>query len=309
MSQFSDTSWLHRYTVLAAILTLLLIVAGALVTTKAAGDSLPGWPLAEGTRVLPSTWAGGAAYEFGHRVIAAIVALLTIGLVVWLWRKEPRRWVRVIGYLALGCLFAQSLMGGLRVLQFVQPYSSIVHAALAHAFFCMLVSLAVFTAPGWEEERSGQRPESPGVPLFQFAAAATLAAYVEILLGAGLRHGLFGLLPHIAAALVVAAIGLVVVTRVLSRHIQIAGLRHPALALALVLTLQLALGAGAYWARFLHGGGMAPLAVILRTAHVPLAGLVLAFSLVIALRSGRLLGVLGTPVMVSTGAKVAEKAV
>lgn len=307
MSQFYERSWLHRYTVLAAILTLLLIGAGALVTTNAAGDSLPGWPLAEGTRVLPSTWAGGAAYQFGHRVIAAIVGLLTIGLVVWLWRKEPRRWVRVIGYLALGCLCAQSVLGGIRVLQFVPPYSAIAHAALAHGFFCLLVSLAVFTAPSWEDERPGQRPESAGIPLFQFAAAATLAAYVEILLGAGLRHGLFGLLPHIAAALVVAVIGLIVVVRVLSRHIEIAGLRHPALALALVLTLQLVLGVGAYWARFLQGGGLAPIGVFLKTTHVPLAGLVLAFSLVITLRSGRLLGVLGTPVLVSAGAKVAEK--
>ena len=95
---------LHRYAVLTACATLLLIVAGGLVTSTESGLSVPDWPLSYG-RLMPPM-VGGIFYEHGHRMVATTVGLLTIGLVIWLSRREPRAWVRRLGWAALGAVVA-----------------------------------------------------------------------------------------------------------------------------------------------------------------------------------------------------------
>ena len=92
--------WLHRFAVLLAICTLFLVVAGASVTSNNAGLSVPDWPLSYG-KVMPDM-VGGVFYEHGHRMIATLVGMLTIGLAVWLQRTEERRWMRRLGWAALG---------------------------------------------------------------------------------------------------------------------------------------------------------------------------------------------------------------
>src|SRR5215467_4033201 len=91
---------LHRFAVLLAICTLLLVVAGGLVTSNEAGLSVPDWPLTYG-RVMP-LMEGGVFYEHGHRMVASTVGFLTIVLAIWLWRREPRAWMRRLGLIAVG---------------------------------------------------------------------------------------------------------------------------------------------------------------------------------------------------------------
>src|SRR6478672_5316017 len=93
---------LHRYAVLTAAVTLLLIVAGGLVTSTESGLSVPDWPLSYG-RLMPPM-VGGVFYEHGHRRVATTVGLLTVRLVIWLSRSEPRAWVRRLGWAALGAV-------------------------------------------------------------------------------------------------------------------------------------------------------------------------------------------------------------
>jgi cytochrome c oxidase assembly protein subunit 15 len=86
-----------------------------------------------------SNMVGGIFYEHGHRLIASTVGFLTIGLVVFLWRADPRRWMVRLGLVALTAVILQGVLGGLTVLYFLPAPISIGHAALAQIFFCLIV--------------------------------------------------------------------------------------------------------------------------------------------------------------------------
>src|SRR6202012_5645886 len=104
---------LHRYAVTLAVCTLLLVVAGASVTSKQAGLSVPDWPLSYG-QVMPQM-TGGGLFEHGHRMVATFGGMLTVGLAIWLSLTEKRAWMRKLGWAALGAVIVQGLLGGLTV--------------------------------------------------------------------------------------------------------------------------------------------------------------------------------------------------
>jgi cytochrome c oxidase assembly protein subunit 15 len=92
---------------LVAASTAVLIFAGGMVTSHAAGLSVPDWPTTYGWFMFSfpiDKWVGGIFYEHTHRLIASTVGFLIVVLAIWLWRGEPRRWVRRLGYLALARL-------------------------------------------------------------------------------------------------------------------------------------------------------------------------------------------------------------
>ncbi len=113
---------LHRFAKFLVACTVLLILAGSLVTSHDAGLSVPDWPTSYGWNMFtfpPSMWVANILYEHGHRLIASTVGFLTIIMAVWLWIAEPRRWLRWFGVAALGSVIAQGLLGGLTVLFFL----------------------------------------------------------------------------------------------------------------------------------------------------------------------------------------------
>src|SRR5882762_2887127 len=143
---------LHRFAKLVAACTVLLILAGSLVTSHDAGLSVPDWPTSYGWNMFtfpPSMWVANIFYEHGHRLIASTVGFLTIVLAVWLWRADSRRWLRWLGVAALGAVIAQGVLGGITVLFFLPAAVSTAHAGLAEVFFCMTVAIALFTSPRW----------------------------------------------------------------------------------------------------------------------------------------------------------------
>ena len=87
--------WLHRFALLVSVCTLFLVVAGASVTSKEAGLSVPDWPLSYG-QVLPEM-TGGVFFETGHRLVATTVGFLTIILAIWLQRSDARPWMKKLG--------------------------------------------------------------------------------------------------------------------------------------------------------------------------------------------------------------------
>lgn len=289
---------LHRFALLVASATFVLILAGALVTSNGAGLAVPDWPLSFGRLHPPMGMIGGVFYEHGHRMIATAVGLLTIGLNIYLWRREPRRWVRRLGLLALGAVVLQGLLGGLTVLLLLPLPVSTAHASLAQIFFCLTVSIAVFTAPGW---RAGRElfDDAGAFPLPTWFAAATAAVFVQLVLGAALRHSA-SWDEHLPTELVIAhATGAVVVTLVLGggvaaalrRHKGVTYLARPARLAGALLILQLALGVLSYLARLRSPGEPQPLGpmVGVTVAHVATGALLLAVTLVLTLRAFRVL--------------------
>ena len=295
--------WLHLYLRFVAAAALLLIVAGGLVTSTGSGLAVPDWPNTYGTFMFAfplSQMVGGIFYEHGHRLIASTVGLLTIGLAVWIARIEPRRWVRRLGWTALAAVIIQGLLGGITVLYFLPAPISISHAGLAQLFFALVVSLTLFTSPGWRAGRDGS-PQGDRV-LARLALATPAVIYGQILLGATMRHtgaGLaipdfplaFGqLLPpawnagiaihfaHRIGALAVTTFVLATAGHLLFHHRERRELTRPALLLATLVLVQLGLGA---WT-VLSGRQVA-----VNTAHVAVGAATLATSLVLALRVHR----------------------
>lgn len=291
---------LHRYAVLVAAATFVLIVAGALVTSTGSGLAVPDWPTTYGYPMFAFPLAkmvGGIFYEHGHRLIASTVGLLTIGLVVWLFWVEPRRWLRAVGVVALGAIVLQGVLGGLTVLYFLPDPVSIAHAASAQLFFCLTIAIAVFTSPGWHRVEGGI--DDPR--LRRLAAATTGAVYGQTLLGAVMRHtgaGLAipdfplvfgGLVPptwtpsiaihyaHRLGALIVLGMVLVLARRLRRAHATPEFQRPLAWLVGLTFG-QLGLGG---WT-VLSGK-----AVAVTTAHVAVGALVLASALVLTLRLHR----------------------
>ena len=295
-------AWLHRYTRLLVVATLLLLVAGGMVTSTGSGLAVPDWPTTYGQNMFTFPFGkmvGGIFYEHGHRLIASTVGLLTIGLVVWLWRVEPRRWVRRLGLAALAAVILQGVLGGITVLYFLPDGVSISHAGLAQIFFCLTVSLALFTSPSWRTPATAPVDDAR---LRYRMAILTAAIYVQILLGATMRHTGAGLaipdfplsygrlLPpvwtsaiaihfaHRLGALIVTTGVIAMAGYIWSRHGHRRELVRPAWLLVLAVSLQVALGA------LVVLTGKQP---IVNTLHLATGALVLATSLVILLRSYR----------------------
>jgi cytochrome c oxidase assembly protein subunit 15 len=291
---------LHRFATALAACTLFLIFVGGLVTSTASGLAVPDWPLSYGMVFPPMV--GGIFYEHGHRLVAATVGFLTVVLALWLWRREPRPWVRRLGFLALGTVVCQGLLGGITVLFLLPIAVSVSHAGLAQIFFALTVSIAAFTSPWWHEART--LPDDREAPsLRRLAVATTAAIYVQTLLGALMRHtgsGLaipdfplaFGrLLPplftksiavHFAHRLGAAVVAILIVrlaSTALARRRLAPGLAAPALVLLGLLALQVSLGAETIWSRR---------AVLPTTLHVAGGAATLAASLVLTLRIHRL---------------------
>ena len=99
------SNWLHRFAWFTSLATLLLICSGGMVTSKGVGLAVPDWPTTFGYNMFlfpVSKWVGGIFFEHTHRLIASTVGFLTIILALWIWRGDRRRWMRNLGFAALG---------------------------------------------------------------------------------------------------------------------------------------------------------------------------------------------------------------
>ena len=304
---------LHVFALFVAASTAVLIFAGGLVTSTGSGLSVPDWPTTYGWSMFTfplDKWVGGIFYEHTHRLIASGVGALIMALAFWLWRAEPRRSVRLLGYVALGAVITQGILGGITVLWFLPDAISIAHAGLAQLVFCLTISIALLTSPGWK--RAYAQSASPTGTHAQLLAndqalqwvalATTVLIYLQIIVGATMRHtdaGLaipdfpwaFGqLVPpvwngaiaihfaHRVGAVVVSVLALATIGHVFYHHGRRAELRRPSLLLLALLAVQITLGA----LTILSGKDY-----IINSLHVVTGALVLASSLVLTLRAWR----------------------
>jgi heme a synthase len=302
-ARFQTTSTslaLHRFAIVCAAATFVLIFVGGLVTSTGSALAVPDWPLAFGRLVPPLT--GGIRFEWGHRLVAGAVSILTLILALWTWSREPRRWVRITALAALGLVLLQAVLGGLTVLMLLPLALAVAHAAVAQAFFCLTIAMVLFTRTDLSStvgDNDARLPEKPP-PLAALAGVTTAAAYVQILIGAVMRHVGAGLaipdfptsygrlvppfdsfaidinFAHRCGALAVTLLVSWTFARVMRFHFADRSLRNAAILMLVLLALQITLGVLTIWSGR---------AVLPTTAHVAIGAALLGGSLALTIRA------------------------
>ena len=280
---------LHRWSILLAFCTLLLVVAGALVTSRDAGLSVPDWPLSYG-KLMPKM-EGGILYEHGHRMIATTVGIFTIVSLVWILRVERREWMKKLAVVALVAVIAQGVLGGMTVLYLLPWWISSAHASLAELFFSTTVAMALFTSKRWLAGPSIV-PEDAENPLRGLSLSAAICVLVQLFLGAAVRHKAIGSIYHICGAPVVTSVVLWVSMRILLHYARNRELRTCAVALITITLTQVFLGIAAFMTRIAYADAVQPmpLMVTFTVLHVAVGALTLAASIVLAILVRRNLG-------------------
>jgi cytochrome c oxidase assembly protein subunit 15 len=278
----------HRFAIFVVCWTILLLVAGALVTSNDAALSVPDWPLSYGSLTPPMV--GGIRYEHSHRVIAGVLGLLSIALAVWVWAKDERRWLRWFSVIAVLGIVAQAILGGEVVRQLLHYWLPVMHACFAQIVFAALLSIAVFTSRWWIADQL--QLEDPGSPsIHTLAIVNSVVIYFQVILGAGFRHKEIPIWPHMVGALVV--LGMIIWTAALLRRRfeKSAAISKTRILLHAILGTQLLLGLGAYWSRLTTADAPQPMPVMvtLTVLHTVVGALLFGVSVFLVLLCYRLI--------------------
>lgn len=289
----ASPSPIFYFAVFLSVAILILILAGGLVTSHEAGLAVPDWPLSYGQLMPPMV--GNVFWEHGHRMMAGSVGILTL-IFAWWWDKGagpfsgPVRkkdlplypsWMRKLGWIAFATVVLQAILGGLTVKMMLPPPVSIFHACLAQTFFCLIVSMTYFLSPRF----IFSQPSDVLRPSPRLFLMTTAFIYLQLILGATLRHTHQGIGLHIVNAFLVllhVALSFGKITRFYAGDKL---LQRLGTGLGLFTLIQLFLGMGAFIFTHVLERGYAPLAgeVIFTAVHQTLGAVVLAISVLISL--------------------------
>jgi heme A synthase len=164
----------------AAIAAYLLIVLGAVVRITGSGLGCGDeWPVCHG-RLIPPLSDTATFIEWNHRLVAAIVSILVVALAGMNWRARkgarsteqsaPSR----AGYVALGLLVVQVLLGAVTVKLQLPPWTVILHLGTA------MLLLATLLAAALGRPSLAARPTPGGSP----GLGAAALGFVTVLFGA-----------------------------------------------------------------------------------------------------------------------------
>jgi len=280
---------MHRFAKFVVAWTVLLFIAGALVTSNNAALSVPDWPKSFGTW-FPSLrqLAGGAFFEHSHRVIAGGLGIFTLVLAVLIWLKDNRRWLRWFGVIAVAGVAVQAVLGGEVVRQLLQYWLPVIHACFAQIVFGAVLAIAVFTSSWWISERP-QLVDSGAPSIHTLAIVNAAVIFFQVVLGAGFRHSEIPVWPHMAGALAVLATVLWTAVALRKRFGASSELSRARSLLHAIFGTQFLLGFGAYWARLESlKAGPTSATVILTVIHTVVGALLFAFSILVVLLCFRL---------------------
>lgn len=286
-----QSPWPHRFALMTAAATFPLLFVGGLVTSMGAGLAVPDWPTTFGYNMFTYPWSrmvGGIFYEHSHRLFGSAVGFLTILLAVSLWRLDARPWLRKLGVIALVTVIVQGTLGGLRVV-LLQQTLAIIHGCFAQAFFALAASIALFTSREWSEQI--ERKSSSDAGRIQRLGVLTCGfLYVQLILGAIVRHRGELVEWHIGFAFIVAIHVVLLANRVCRQHANLPTLARSAALLRGLLLMQLSLGFATYLAKFtVSTPFLTPYLVVLATSHVVVGALMLVTCIRLTLRAFRFL--------------------
>jgi len=252
----------HLVACLLVAATAVLLSFGALVTTYEAAMAVPDWPATYGHNMFLfplAEWLGGPwdlFLEHGHRLLGALVGMITLATAAVAWRWPVGPTVRWLSVAAVVLVLVQGGLGGARVLLDDTTVAK-VHACTGPLFFAVAVALAVLS----------RRPAAAAVPRVAggLCTAVPVAAYAQLVAGAQLRHldpatppatfhALVG--THVLVGLVVA--GLAVAAAVATRGGENRAARRWAWFAAGLVTCQLLLGVGTWISKYGVPSAMLP---------------------------------------------------
>ena len=300
--------WLHRWAVLTACATFILLLLGAVVTTFRVGMADPIWPTYPWHLLLVS-WEEprpGFLVEHSHRLAGYIVGCCVIVLAVGLWRNDRRltyasgwgatdtnpkrkrglgfRW---LGVAALLGVILQGLLGGFRVIldRYLGNNLALIHGCFAQLVFGMLVILAALTSAPVSQPSSSLGTRS--TRLARVSLATCVLVYLQIVFGALFRHtySAWGQRGHLLTAFAVVAATAWVVKETFDLQVRDKRLKLAVFSLGALVIVQLVLGVEAWMVR-MTAVDVAWQAVI-RTSHVLVGSLIFAAALVTTLQAYR----------------------
>ncbi len=285
---------LYRLALLTAAVTFPLLCLGGLVTSLDAGLVFPDWPLSAGS-LNPSGWTANLdqAAEHGHRLLGALVGLCAVALLVTALRRRAPRAVRRLAWIVFAAVSLQGLLGGLRVTE-QSTQLALWHGCFAQVVFCLMVATVWLTSRD-APSPSGLRPTSApsgqqndARPLFAASVAVVLLVFLQLILGAQLRHVGGPAYSHILGAVItLGAVGWALFLA-LRRHGRDAPVVEAATSLAGLFLLQVFLGLIVFSTLGTGAGDPYTAArVVLPTLHLALGALILARALLLALNAGR----------------------
>jgi cytochrome c oxidase assembly protein subunit 15 len=233
---------------------------------------------------------GGIMYEHTHRLIAWSLGAMAIVNVIWTWLVERRAWMKLLAFAALGTVIFQGMLGGLTVLKFLPPLVSTAHAMVGQTFFCIAVTIALFSGQRWIEEHPRVAFDTVRPSLVSLTQLSILALYVQLFLGGMFRHHGMSWWPHVVNACAVAVILTWTAVRALSQYSEIRQVRRPAILMLSLMVTQLCLGFAAFITRVMWGRDAAqpetPM-IISTVAHTVTGALLLATAVVLAIQVWR----------------------
>jgi hypothetical protein len=249
--------WLHRYAVLVAVCTLLLIVAGATLTSNI--RPLPG--------PNPGRVVSAPGLQEIHLIFAVIVSLMIVGLALWLRNTS--------GWIALAAMVVEGGLG---------TFMPILHAIVAPILFSILAAIAVFTSESWS--RPPVPAEDVWPPLRRMSVLAPIMVAIQISLGAAFRHNAIGVVWHILDAGIVLLLIMVLGVCVLRQFPEHASLRPAAIAMLTITGVQVLLGFTVYLILLIVAENNMAL-IVSGILHVFTGSLTLASTVVMALELRR----------------------
>ncbi|HZN34916.1 MAG TPA: COX15/CtaA family protein [Pirellulaceae bacterium] len=306
--------WPHRLAVTLALVTFPLIWVGGLVTTYDAGMAVPDWPGTYGYNLLLYPWQSWLAapwdlfIEHGHRLLGSAAGLVSIVLLAVVLLVDRRRWLLLAAIGALALVIVQGVLGGARVL-FDERLVALLHGCVGPLFFAYVGALAVATS---KPQDASVKESAAGRNLLRAAAVTAALAYVQLVLGALVRHVPLTASPQVfrAALLLHLVVGGVLAVQIVLTAARAwsaraaGGVAGPGLLLPVLVAVQIALGLATYvakysWPAWLGDYAFAASFVVqekslaqslITTAHVAGGSLILFTAVVLAARSVRLFG-------------------
>jgi heme A synthase len=286
---------LHRWAVFVVLWAVLLVFAGANVTTTRSGDAIPSWP----EPYFPRDFSTPALIEWSHRGVAFWMGVFTLVLAVGTQVRETRAAVKRAAWFAVVLVVVQALIGWQRV-RFVAAgidetptWLKVTHAVTAHVYFATLAALAVVLSPSWTRRREKLDLDVPAMSAMRTGILGVVLLLVQTLLGALGRHGVVPREVHAFVALPVLAVAAkLVLTGAWDMPTAAADIRRAARLLGGLAAAQLALGLVTY---FIATGGPAPESrdaaqIVLLNLHVATGAAMLGATLSILMRTVHVFG-------------------